>query len=425
MRIKVFEEKLSVESMFNIIKKTLKSQNSISKKSQMLKDSFLLIGTALKNYIFIIRSSTDNSKERIILTLLVFDINSIKKVLKSKKDRDSIENHLYDLIINETQNRSLNPLKRIIINGLAKLKYNKKILAIERNILNQILPDIYEELNYKDDLKNYPFSIFNLDRTLEFWLKIYGTYLNKIENNFIKSSPNLIKVYKYYDFALPKELVQRIFDLVLLENEVEIETEEELTDNSKEASKWIVFVYNHKKLKPMRLMEVLKLTQEIGKYSQLLNKQNQKMKTETKTLIILVSTQGYEKTVGRYLRDNVFHDFKHVFPMLIVPPINKDIWHNFKAIDGLSQQEEEAKKRAKRFIKIHKSNSKSYNYMRHNIQDAKEHYSELIEKEKKVKENIGFINKWAEILNINRSNDLLNSINNQNRIEKDIKILYE
>ena len=423
MRIKVFEELLSLEIIFKTIKKILKTQYSISSYSQMFKNSFLIIASTPKNYIFIIRGSIDNSKDRIILTLLALDIRLIIKVLPLKKNPKSIENLLYDSIINETKNESLNPLKKISIDGLAKSKYNKKILDIEKNVLNQILPFIYEEFNYNDDLKKYPFSIFNIDRNLEFWLKTYGAYLNKIENKIIKSSINPIKLYKYYDFALPKELFQRIFDLVIIEDEIEIEAESASTDNSEKSIKWIVFIYTHKRLKPMRLIDVLKLTEEIGKYSNLLNKENQKMKTEIKTLNILVSRYGFEKNIGKYLRENLYHDFKHVFPMFIVPPINNQIWHNFTADDGLSQQEEEAKKRAKRFIKIHKDSPKSHNYMKHNIQDAKKHYSEIIEKERKVKEDFEFINKWAKYLNIYKSSELLNMMSNKNRIENEIKII--
>lgn len=423
MRIKVFEELLSLESMFKIIKKILKSQYSVSNNSKLFKDSFLIIASTPKTYTFIIRGAIDNSKDRIILTLLALDMKLIIKVVNLKKNRNSIENLLYDLIINETKNGSLNPLKKISIDGLAKSKYNKKILDVEKNVLNHILPFIYEEFNYNDDLKKYPFSIFNIDRNLEFWLKTYGAYLNKIENKIIKCSINSIKLYKYYDFALPKEIFQRIFDLVIIENELETELENTSVENSEKSIKWVAFVYTHKKLKPMRLIEVLKLTEEIGKYSNLLNKQNQKINIEIRTLIILVSTQGYEKNLGKYLRDHLHHDFKHVFPMFIIPPINNEIWHNFKVNDGLSQQEEEAKKQAKRFIKIHKENSKLYSYMRHNIRDAKDHYSELIEKEKKVKENFGFINKWSKYLNIDKSSQLLNITTNKNRIEKDIKIV--
>ena len=447
MRIKIFEELLPLESVFKTITNLLKSQYKISNNSQIVNNSFLILAIDPKNYGVIICGSTDAPNERMVLTIVALDINSLPKLLNLKNNLKVIENHLYELIVNYAKERLLNPFKLIPIEGLAKSKYKKKIMIIERNFLNQILPVLYEKFNYHDDIIKYPFSIFNIDKTGEFWIKVYEPYLNEIESNIAPNSVDLIKTYKYYDFAGSKEILPRIIDLIVIENandikesinikepkDQNIENNEsdnntEINDNIRKSTKWIVFLYTHKKIRPMSLIDVLKLSEGVIKFVKIFKKKSFSKDTEIKPVLIFLSVYGYEKRVGEYLKEHLYHDYKTVIPMFVVPPIKNEIWHNFKANNGLSQEEEAAKNRAKIYINLHNKDSKIYTYIKHNIQNAKENYSEILEREKEEKRNFYFVKKWSKILNINKSNELLNILDDKGEFKEEInkiKILDE
>lgn len=439
LRIKVLEELLPMESVFKILKDSLKSQYRISNNSQMFKNSFLIIAVNPKSYGFVIRASIGNFKNRIILSIVALDINAILKVLRAKKNLKIIENYLYDLVITDVNNKVLNPFKKISIEGRDKSTYKKKNLIAERSVLNQILQVLYEKFNYSDDLIKFPFSIFNIDKTWEFWVKNYSAYLKKIETNIVENYNDSIKTYKYYDFALPNEIFPRIIDLVVIEKSEEIkdsinirenkdqEIENKESDkktetnyNLKKATKWIGFIYAYKKVRPMRLIDVLKLSEEVIKFVNIFKKKSFKKDSEIKPIIIFLSLYGYEERIAKYLREHLHHDYKHFIPVFVVPPINNEIWHNFNANKGLSQEEEAAKNRAKRYINLYKKDSKIYTYIKHNIQDAKENYSEILDREREVKENFEFVDKWYNILNIDKSNELLNILDNKNKFKEGI-----
>ncbi|MFX1444821.1 MAG: hypothetical protein ACFFHV_15520 [Promethearchaeota archaeon] len=440
MRIKIFEELLPLVNVFKTIEKSIKSKFRISNNSQMFKNSFLIIAINQESYALIIRGSKGILKNRLIISVVVLDVNAIPILLKSKKNLKVIENYLYELVITEFNNKVLDPFKKILVESKVNSQHKNKILIAERNVLNQILQVLYEEFNYNDDLMKFPFSVFNIDRTWEFWVKIYGKYLKKIETTIVKSNKNAIKTYKYYDFALPKEFFPRIIDLIIIENSKgtknsiniretkELDKEADTDDNFKKSVKRIGFIYAYKKRSPMRLIDVLKLTEEVIKFIHVFKNKSINKDTEIKPVIILLSLYGYEKRIGKYLRDHLHHDYKHFIPIFIAPPIDNEIWHNFDANKDLSQEDEVAKNRAKQYINLYKKDSKSYKYIKHNIQDAKENYSEILDREKEAKENFEFVDRWYKILNIDKLSELLNVMDDkhkdQDEIDK-IKILSE
>ncbi|MFX1256359.1 MAG: hypothetical protein ACFFAN_00725 [Promethearchaeota archaeon] len=440
MRIKIFEELLPLETFFETIINSLKSQYKISNNSQIFENSFLIIAIDPKNYAFVIRGSTDNSKNRIILLIVALDIKSLLIVLNLKDNTKIIENHLYNLIINDAKEGVLNPFKIIKINGMAKSKYKKKIMMVEGKVLNQILQVIYKKFNYRDNLIKFPFSIFNYDLNWELWVEVYESYLNEIESAITKYSKNSMKVYKYYDFAGSKEILPRIIDLIVIENAREIkgsiniseikdqekknkelDIKTKTNNNFKKSIKNIFFFYAHKKLKPIRLINVLKLTQEIIKFVKIFNKENLKKDWEIKPIVIFLSLYGYEERIGKYLSEHLHHDYKNFIPMFVVPPIKNEIWHNIRTNNFLEQEEIDAKNRAKRYIKLHMRNSKNYAFIKHNIEEVKENYNEILEREKEAKKNFEFTKKWSKILNIDKSNELLNTLDNKNKFKEEIK----
>jgi hypothetical protein len=444
VRIKIFEKLLPLESVFETIIKSLKPKYRISDNSQIFKKFFLIIAHDSKNFIFVIRGAPNNSKNRIILSIVALGIKSLFKLLKLKNNMKLIENHLYDLIMNNDKENSHHPFEKISIDGKDKSKYKKKNLIAEKNILNELLEVFYEKFNYNDDLIKFPFSIFNIDRTWEFWVKIYGPYLKQIETTILTNYNDSIKTYKYYDFGVPKEIFPRIIDLIIIENcekidesinikdlnDQKIENKEsdeiaQTDDNIKKQIKWIGFIYAYKKLKPMGLIDVLKLSEEVIKFVDIFKKRSCNKGTEIKPVLIFLSIYGYEKRIGKYLRDHLHHDYKRFIPIFIVPPINNEIWHNFNANKGLSQEDKAAKNRAKRYINLYKKDSKIYTYIKHNIQDAKENYSEILDREKEAKDNFEFVKKWYNILNIDKSNEQLNIMDDKNKIKDEINILND
>ncbi len=434
LRIKIFEVLLPLDKIYEEIINSLKSLYKISNNSQIFENSFLILTFDSKNYAFVIRGSNNISKNRIILSIVALDIKSLLKLLNLKNNMKLIENHLYDLIIDNASEKELNPFKLISINGL--VKYKKKFLIAERNVLNQILQVLYEKFNYDEALVKFPFSIINTDGPWEFWFKIYNPYLKQIETNIKKNYKGSIKLYKYYDFAVQKEIFPRIIDLIIIENSNEVknpinsedlkdqkiesnETENKTKEDDK-SSKWIGFIHAYKKTSPMRLIDVLKFTEQVIKFVSIFKKRKLNMATELKPFIIFLSLYGYEKRIGKYLREHLYHDYKRVIPIFIVPPINKEIWHNFDAHEHLSQEEEAAKKRAKKYISLYKKDAKIYTYIKHNIQDAKENYSEILDREKEAKKQFEFVDKWSKILNISKSSELLNNLVNKNKFEEEI-----
>lgn len=441
LQIKVFEELLPLESFFKTVMNSIKSQYNISTKSQMFKNSFLIIVINPKKFTFLIRGATNNLKNRSFLTVLAFDTKSIMKLSNLNKTLKDFENYLYELIIKDSKENFLDPFRKISLYSQTISKFRRKIKSAERIILSKILPVLYKKFNYHNDLVNYPFSIFKIERTWDFWEKVYGSYLNKIEDAILKNSTNSIKVYKYYDFALSKEILPRIMDLIIIENvlnesinaggtsdsdmkDKKLNITTNLNDTLIKSTKWIIFINTHKKLRPMKIIEVLKLSEEIKNFTKILSRKSFDKNTEVKPLIIFLSQYSYEKRIGKYLRDNLYHDFRNVFPMFIVPPINNEIWHNFSISDDLSQEEIYAKKRAKRYINLHKSNSQSYTSLAYKYQNVEENYSEIVEKEKNSRKNLECVNKWSKILSISKSNKILKVMDNQ-KIESDINILNE
>ena len=440
LRIKVLEELIPLENVFKTIKNSIKYKFTISNNSQMFKNSFLIIAVNLESYALIIRGSTGFFKNRIKISVVALDINAILNLLNSKKNLKIIENYLYELIITEFKNKVLDPFKKISIEGKDKSKYKKKNLITERNVLNQILQVLYEKYNYNDDLIKFPFSIFNIDKSWEFWAKIYNSYLKKIENTIVKNSNSTIKTYKYYDFAVPKEIFPRIIDLIIIENSGDLNDsvnnredkyqkmenrksnkEADTDDNFKKSIKLMGFIYTYKKLRPMRLIDVLKLTEEVISFVNIFKNKSSNKETEIKPFIIFLSHYGYEKRIAKYLREHLHHDYKHFIPIFIAPPINNEIWHNFDANKGLSQEDEAAKNRAEQYISLYKKDSKIYKYIKHNIQDAKDNYSEILDREKEAKKNFEFVNKWYNILNIEKSNELLNIMVDKHEIKDEFK----
>ena len=73
--------------------------------------------------------------------------------------------------------------------------------------------------SYSNVLRKYPFSLFEMDGSLDLWQKIYSSYIDSIESKINISKDNSIRMFRNHNFALDNEFQQRIADLII--NEVE------------------------------------------------------------------------------------------------------------------------------------------------------------------------------------------------------------
>ena len=171
-------------------------------------------------------------------------------------------------------------------------------------------------------LRKYPFSLLDMDGLSEMWQKIYNPYINLIESKINRSKNDSISTFRNHNFAFENENQQRIADLIISELEEKISNPvsksyrnnlnkplEKIEDQySDEVEKEnynlkITFVFTNKKLRPLKLIQMLKLSDEVQKYTQLLHKKEFKQYSKIIPQIIFISLFGFEIPIGGYLRD--------------------------------------------------------------------------------------------------------------------------
>ena len=90
----------------------------------------------------------------------------------------------------------------------------------------------------------------------------------------------------------------------------------------------MTFVFAHKKKEQLKLMQVIKLSNEVKKCAQSLHKNVFKQYYSIFPQIIFISLYGYEESVGNYLRDNLHGVLSGTISILVAPPIDNNLWHN-------------------------------------------------------------------------------------------------
>ncbi|TFG24422.1 MAG: hypothetical protein EU529_04445 [Promethearchaeota archaeon] len=291
--------------------------------------------------------------------------------------------------------------------------------------------------SYSDILGKYPFSLFEIDGPLDIWQDVYGPYIDSIESKIIISKKNSIKTFRNHNFAFNNAVQQRIADLIINEVEEQISNptskstrndfkplkdriEDQYSDEGEEenGNLKITFVFTNKKIQPLKLIQVLKLTGEVERFAQLLHRKKLKQYSKIIPQIIFISLFGFEASVGDYLKDNLYGKLNRNMSILIVPPIDKKLWNNYFVTNSMKGKDD---------YENHKSGFtfESYNILRKNgtanqsqIKKMETYYNDLRESKEISEYNSHELNIWADALSIKNSSTLLDVENSRKKIRK-------
>jgi hypothetical protein len=293
--------------------------------------------------------------------------------------------------------------------------------------------------NYSKVLRKYPFSLLEMDGPLEIWQKIYSPYIDSIESKINISKNNSIRIYRNHNFAFDNEFQQRIADLII--NKVEeqgsnsiskssinnfekqhekIRIEDQYSDKVKNENNnlKITFVFTNKKIQPLKLIQMLKLTGEVEKFTQLLHKKEFKQYSKIIAQIIFISLFGFEASVGDYLRDNLHGKLNRNLSILVVPPIDNKLWNNFFIKNSMEGNND---------YKKHNSgiDFEMYNNLRKNgaanqiqVKKMEIYYKDLRVTKEISEHNSQELKIWADVLSINNSPTLLDLEKSRKKIKE-------
>jgi len=282
--------------------------------------------------------------------------------------------------------------------------------------------------NYSKVLRKYPFSLLEMDGPLEIWQKIYSPYIDSIESKINISKNNSIRIYRNHNFAFDNEFQQRIADLIINKAEEQVSNsiskssinnfekqhekiriEDQYSDKVKNENSnlKITFVFTNKKIQPLKLIQMLKLTGEVEKFTQLLHKKEFKQYSKIIAQIIFISLFGFEASVGDYLRDNLHGKLNRNLSILVVPPIDNKLWNNFFIKNSIEGNND---------YKKHNSgiDFEMYNNLRKNgaanqiqVKKMETYYKDLRVTKEISEHNSQELKIWADVLSINNSPTLL------------------
>ncbi|MFX1569095.1 MAG: hypothetical protein ACFFCV_12090 [Promethearchaeota archaeon] len=293
--------------------------------------------------------------------------------------------------------------------------------------------------NYSNVLRKYPFSLFEMDGSLEMWQKIYSPYIDSIESKINISKNNSIRIFRNHNFAFDNEFQQRIANLIINEvdkqisnsiskssinnfeqREEKIRIEDQYSDEVEKENNnlKITFVFTNNKIQPLKLIQLLKLTGEVKKFTQLLHKKEFKQYSKIIPQIIFISLFGFEASVGDYLRDNLHGKSNRNISILVVPPIDNKLWNNYFIKNSMEGNND---------YKKHNSgiNFEEYNNLRKNgaanqlqVKRMETYYNDLRETKEISEHNSQELNIWADVLSINNSPTLLDLEKSRNKIKE-------
>ena len=293
--------------------------------------------------------------------------------------------------------------------------------------------------SYSNVLRKYPFSLFEMDGSLDLWQKIYSSYIDSIESKINILKDNSIRMFRNHNFALDNEFQQRIADLVIFEVEEQISNsiskssinnfeklyekiriEDQYSDEAeKENSNLkITFVFTNKKMQSLKLIQMLKLIGEVEKFTQLLHKKELKQYSKIIPQIIFISLFGFEVPVGDYLRDNLYGKLNRNISIIVVPPIDDKLWNNYFIKNSMEGNND---------YKKHSSgiNFEEFNNLRKNgaanqlqVKKMETYYRDLRETKEIMEHNSQELNIWADVLSINNSPTLLNLEKSRKKIKE-------
>jgi hypothetical protein len=287
-------------------------------------------------------------------------------------------------------------------------------------------------------LRKYPFSLLDMDGLAELWQEIYNPYIDLIEKKISMSENDSVNTFRNHNFAFENEFQERIADLIIrsepkkqrsnpvskisrkgldksigkIEDQYSDEVEK-LICNLK-----ITFVFTNKKMQPLKLIQMLKLLDEVQKYTQLLHKKELKHYSKIIPQIIFVSIFGYEISIGDYLRDNLYGILNRNIPIMVVPPIDNKLWNNYLVKNSIEDNSYKNKHLSfNDFTALRKRGTVN----QYQVNKMETYYRDLKDSKELSEDNFQQASLWSDILSIENSSTLLD-IRNSRKIIKELVI---
>jgi hypothetical protein len=427
IRTKIIEKLITMNEISSTIQKIFKSQFKISKNSIISEEYLLIISHSEKGLISVIQSSINKSFERTCISILVFKTQSLVGELNIKQESHNyislIEEKLIRSLKDEIKNKFCNPFTELSKFQLEKAQEKRKIFTLETRILNAIIKQLYHIIDYSDEVMKFPFSINHIDGKWEEWDKIYFPYIELIENNIIKSNIKDSKLYRNYNFAFKSDIFQRIIDLLIITTtKSNPETHNQVLEDINPYDYEITFIYCNRMSKPFKYMNLLKFVNEIKLFSEKFKKDKKNKCHNIRSQLILVSLFGYDLEIKNYLRTHLVREVDYTIPLMLVPPFNNEVWHNFIENKDLKHQK---RNDLENIIRIGDREQVSYSFRNNMVKSAKSEYALIIERDKLVKSDNEFLNKWHWILNVPKSMEILKTNKDTEKFDKKINIVKE
>jgi hypothetical protein len=288
-----------------------------------------------------------------------------------------------------------------------------------------------------DILRNYPFSLLDMDGLLEIWQKIYNPYIDLIESKIIMLKNGSISTFRNHNFAFNNAFQQRIADLIISELEEQVsnpvskssrnnlnKSKEKIEDQYSDVVEKenynlkITFVFTNKKIQPLKLIQMLKLSDEVKKYTQLLHKKELKQYSMIIPQIIFISLFGFEISIGDYLKDNLHGRLNRNILTMVVPPIDNKLWNNYlveNSIEGDNIYEKHTFGLTFDDYKTLRNNGTANQYQ---VNKMETYYKDLKESKEISEYNYHQLNIWSDVLSIKKSSALLDVENSKKIIEE-------
>lgn len=290
-------------------------------------------------------------------------------------------------------------------------------------------------------LRKYPFSLLDMDGLSEMWEKVYNPYIDLIESKILLSKNDSISTFRNYNFALKNEIKQRIADLIVISeleekisnpvsksssndlNKSRGKIEDEYSDGlEKENYKLnITFVFTNKKIQPLKLIQILKLSDEVKKYTQLLHKKQLKQYSRIIPQIIFISLFGYEISIGDYLRDNLHGKLHRNISTMVVPPIDNKLWNNYLVEIPIEGYDNYEKYKWGLNFDDYKALKNKGAINQYQVKQMEIHYRDLKESKELSEYNYQQLKMWSDALSIISSSELLD-IRNSRKMMKELVI---
>lgn len=286
-------------------------------------------------------------------------------------------------------------------------------------------------------LRNYPFSLLDMDGLMETWKKVYNPYIDLIESKIIISKNDSISTFRNHNFAFNNAFQQRIADLIISELEEQISNpvskssrnnliksmekiEDQYSDvvEKENYNLKITFVFTNKKIRPLKLIQMLKLSAEVKTYTQLLHKKELKQYSKIIPQIIFISLFGFENSIRDYLRDNLHGNLNRNISIMVVPPIDNKLWNNYLVENSIEGNENYEKHKWGLSFDEYKNFRNNGSPTQNQVSKLETYYSDL-RKAKEISEyNYQQLNIWSDVLSIENSSTLLDVINSRKMMKE-------